>query len=118
MLISVLPAWRRRSAVAVASAVPSSGAAAVEHRDDRREPAVQVDAVVAVADRLVERRQRRGLLVDPVRGGAQPGDDAVMHRLDAPAQGRRVDRRVPQPVSSSSSRRSVTEKPAISRLVM
>src|SRR5205823_747895 len=49
----------------------------VEHCDDRAETAVEVDPMVAVADRLVERGQRRGLCVNPSCRGAEPGVDAV-----------------------------------------
>ena len=152
MLISVLPGLPQagpRSRPRRSRRPPARSA--VEHRDDRREPAVHVDPVVAVADRLVEGGQRRRLLVDPRRRPAaarrrwssiiesvsvdpasvessrwvarpprrrDPARRSPTRRSDAPAQGRRVDRSVPQPVSSSSSRRSVTENPAISRLVM
>jgi hypothetical protein len=51
----------------------------VEHRHDRREPAVHIDSVIAVADLLVERGERRGLLVDPGGRCPQPGGKPVMH---------------------------------------
>ena len=118
----------------------------VEHRDDGREPAVHVDPVIAVADRLVELGQCRRLFVNRSAaarsqasspsciGDPSQGVDASCRRLkpaavaslpsdrrprsDAPAEGGVWTGASHSLVSSSSSLSSVTEKPAISRLVM
>ena len=130
VLIRVRPAVRRRRPARAGRRRPR--AARVERRDDGREAAVHVGAVVAVADRLVERGQRgawswsraaarRSQRLDARRAsrdhlGSGDASRVVVERpprrrevraaagrrdrddagSDAPAQGRGVDRRIPQ----------------------
>ena len=56
------------------------GDAGIERRDDRREPAIHVDAVVAIADGLVEGGQGRCLVVEPLSRQAEPAFERVEHR--------------------------------------
>jgi hypothetical protein len=51
----------------------------IQHRDDCVESAIHVDAVIAVADCLVEGGEGRGLLVDAAGRCAQPGDETIVH---------------------------------------
>ena len=105
---------RRRAAVQV-----------VELDLDGGEPARHVRAVVGVADRRVELGEVVALLGDRRRAAAQPaverlgGHGGLRHAAQAPQRSAAVLTGASQrPSSSSSSSSSVTEAPAISRLVM
>src|SRR5215207_5477073 len=114
---------------ALHDAADVAGLVAVQLLDGRAHAAVHVDAVVGVADRLVEARQLVLLLADDGREGPDPGCDLGGRRPTGP-RGARGLRHAPQRspavltgasqrrVSSSSSLRSVIEQPAISSEVM
>src|SRR5207244_3361931 len=121
------------------------GHTGVEHRHDRREATVEVDPVVTITNRLVKGCERGSFFVNLRCRGAEPGVDAVEHHCESSilvsssesSRGRRgvgaaaagraqmAQRRAAvwtgasqSLTSSSSSLSRVTEKPAISRLVM
>jgi hypothetical protein len=75
--MSERPAARNRSDAA--STPAPAGGPALTRSEDRRETTVEVDAVVAVPDGLIEARQGVRLLVDPLRGERQPAIDELEH---------------------------------------